>query len=379
MFYFGPRIRSVNQRPRVVIAGLGDTGLLVAIHLSRHAEVVGISSKPGLVSGQELGLRLARPHEWKRDYWIPFERYRRLDGVRTIHGSITSLDTATRRITVKTVDGIEQDEPYDVLVISTGVTNGFWRSPALQRHDEVGAGIEDAHEQLAKAGSVMVIGGGAAAVSSAWNIADTWPEKSVDLYFPGEVALPGHHRRVWAALSRRFAQRGIGIHPGHRAHLPEDFQRLTTRSVAWTTGQPAAEADAVLWAIGRVTPNTSWIPEPLLDADGFVKVDEYLRANAPGVYAIGDVAATDPLRTSARSRADHLLARNIRADLGHGRPKRFKPARRRWGSVLGAQNDRLEVFSPTGQAFVIPWWAALQPWIVRRAIYKGIRRSNEEN
>ena len=46
-------------RPRVVIAGLGDTGLLTARHLSRHVDVVGISTKPALVSGQELGMRLA--------------------------------------------------------------------------------------------------------------------------------------------------------------------------------------------------------------------------------------------------------------------------------------------------------------------------------
>ena len=71
-------------RPRVVIAGLGDTGLLTAIHLSRHADVVGISTKPGLVSGQELGMRLTRPDEWARDYWIAFDRYRQLD--RRTHG-----------------------------------------------------------------------------------------------------------------------------------------------------------------------------------------------------------------------------------------------------------------------------------------------------
>ena len=44
------------SRPRVVVAGLGDSGLLTAIHLARaDVDVVGISSKPGLVSGQELG------------------------------------------------------------------------------------------------------------------------------------------------------------------------------------------------------------------------------------------------------------------------------------------------------------------------------------
>ena len=36
------------SRPRVVIAGLGDSGLLTAIKLAKHADVVGISVKPAL-------------------------------------------------------------------------------------------------------------------------------------------------------------------------------------------------------------------------------------------------------------------------------------------------------------------------------------------
>ena len=44
------------SKPRVLVAGLGDTGLLTAIHLSSHVDVVGVSTKPGLVSGQELGM-----------------------------------------------------------------------------------------------------------------------------------------------------------------------------------------------------------------------------------------------------------------------------------------------------------------------------------
>src|SRR5262249_60054491 len=64
------------NRKRVVIAGLGDVGVLTAIRLAKHANVVGISVKPALVSGQELGIRLSRPNDWARDNWIPFDRFR---------------------------------------------------------------------------------------------------------------------------------------------------------------------------------------------------------------------------------------------------------------------------------------------------------------
>ncbi len=365
-------------RPRVVVAGLGDTGLLTAIHLSRHAEVVGISAKPGLVSGQELGLRLTRPTEWVRDYWISFDRYRKLDRVRTVHGTLTGLDLDARTVAVRRADGAEITEPYDVLVISTGTSNGFWRRPTLETSEQVETGLRDAHQRLAAAGSVVVIGGGAAAVSAAVNTATTWPEKQVDLYFPGERALPHHHGKVWQVLAGRLRELGVGLHPGHRAVVSEDFEcdAITGDPVSWSTGQDDVKADAVLWTIGRVRPNTAWLPDALLDEDGFVQVDEHLRVlGQDSVYAIGDVAATDPLRTSARSRADHLLAHNIRAGLDGGSLKEFKPARRRWGSVVGAQRNTLEVFAPGGQSLKLPAWSVLQPVVVRRAIYQGIRRS----
>ncbi|MFB7719120.1 FAD-dependent oxidoreductase [Nocardia sp. NPDC056100] len=364
------------SRPRIIVAGLGDTGLLTAIHLAKHADVLGISAKPGLVSGQELGMRLSRPGEWARDYWVPFDRFHRLDSVRTVHASLTGLDVQARRVHFTGPDGTPATEPYDALVISTGVSNGFWRRPELQTRDQVAATIAADHARLATADSVIVLGGGAAAVSTAFNVATTWPGKQVDLYFPGDRALPHHHPRVWRTLSARLDRLGVGLHPRHRAIIPDDFacDDITGDPVEWSTGQPKTKAAAVLWTIGRTVPNTTWLPRELLNENGFVNVDPYLRVpTAPGVYAIGDVAATDPLRTSARSRADSLLAHNIRADLTGGEAKPFIPARRRWGSVVGTQRNTLEIFTPTGRALPIPAWSRLQPFIVRRGIYGGIR------
>lgn len=367
--------------PRVLVAGLGDSGLLTAIHLARHVDVVGVSAKPGLVSGQELGMRLARPEEWAREYWTSFDRYRRLDRVRTVHGSLTGLDLDAAEVAVTLADGTPRVEAYDVLVISTGVTNGFWRRPQLQTADQVAGDLRAAHERLARAGSVVVVGGGAAAASSAMNLATRWPDKRVDLCFPGERALPQHHPRVWTHVRRRLAGAGVSLHPGHRAALPEGFacDRITEGPVAWTTGQRPMAADAVLWAVGRVRPNTDWLPDELLDEHGFVRVLPTLQAPGhPQVFAIGDVAATDPLRSSARNRADRLLASNIRAHLAGERLASYRPPRSRWGSVLGPQADGLRVFAPTGHPFRFPAWSVrrvLQPWIVRRGIYKGVRAS----
>lgn len=364
------------SRPRVVVAGLGDSGLLTAIHLARaDVDVVGISSKPGLVSGQELGLRLARPEAWARDYRIGFDRFRRLDGAEVVHDELTGLDVEGRTVLTR-----HRSIGYDVLVVATGVSNGFWRSPGFQAEADVTAALGAAHERLARAGSVLVVGGGAAAVSSAFQVASRWPEKAVRLAFPGERALPRHHPRAWGVARRRLERAGVTLLPGHRAELPPAgaADEITTGPVAWSTGQQPTAADAVLWAVGRVRPNTDWLPADLLDGAGFVRVDATLRMpDVPGGFAIGDVAATDEMRTSARNRADRLLARNVVAHL-QGRPlASYRGRERRWGSVLGPEPDGLRVFTPKGRPFRFPAWSVdrvLQPWIVRRGIYGGVRR-----
>ena len=367
-----------------MIAGLGDSGLLTAINLAKHKkrlQIVGISAKAGLVSGQELGLRLSQPQEWARDHQVAFERYKRLDGSRTVHGNLRGLDLEAKTVSVQLADGTQTSEPYDILVLSTGVTNGFWRRPHLQSAAEVSAELQEHHHQLESASSVAVVGGGAAAVSSALNLATRWPQKRVDLYFPNDRGLLGHHAKSWLHAKRRLEAAGVYLHPEHRAVVPQGFafDAITSEPIDFSTGQSSAQADAVIWAIGRVTPNTGWLPRELLDADGFVRTTETLQL--PGhadIFAIGDVAATDPLRSSARARADGLLAANIVARLD-GKPlKRFKAPQARWGSVFGVQPDGLQVYAPNGKVVRIPIWFVKYvqtPLIVDRGIYKGLRRA----
>lgn len=111
---------------------------------------------------------------------------------------------------------------------------------------------------------------------------------------------------------------------------------------------------------------------------GFVTVRPTLQVNGhDDVLAVGDVAATDPLRTSARNRGHILLARNIRAHL-RGTPLRdYRSPAHRWGSVLGPQRDGLVVFAPTGRGVRVPAWAhdvLLQRLITRQGIYGGVRK-----
>lgn len=369
------------MKKRVVIAGLGDTGLLVALHLHPEFEVIGITPKPCLVSGQELGTRLARPDAWREHFLMAFRRYRRLDGMTVLQGLITRVDADRRRVAVRTHDGAERELEYDALVIASGVTNGFWRNATVEDSATIDRRIDSDAERFASASRIAVLGGGGTGVSAASNLKDVHPEKEVHLFFSQEQVLPSYHPKVRSELEARLRRQGVVLHPGHRASLPDGFagEHITSDAVEWTTGQPPFHADVVLWAVGQQRPNTGYVPAEMLDASGYVNVDSQLRIpGTPNAFAVGDVAASDPDRCSARNGGALVVAHNVRCALSgrEDRMKSFKPARHRWGSILGLQPEGMRVFSPTGGNFRIPaWWVerVLFPWIVRRGIYKGVR------
>lgn len=371
-----------ERRPRIVIAGLGDTGLLVALDLHPTFDVVGIAPRPALVSGQELGSRLADPDAWRRHYCTDYTRYRGLDGMRIVHGLIRGVDLVARRALVRGIDGGDEALDYDVLVIASGVRNGFWRDAILEDLESVDRRIDADAARLARARTIAVVGGGASAVSAASNLKEAQPKTGVHLFFPRDEPLPDHHPRVRRAIAARLTAQGVVLHPGHRALVPAGFagERITSEPIAWATGQSPFRADATVWAIGLERPSTDFLPPAILDGEGYVRVDECLRV--PGfenVFAVGDVAASDPRRSSARNGGAGVVAHNIRRLLaGDGARimKRFSPPAHRWGSILGPQRDGLRVFTPGGSSVrIAPWLVerVLFPLLVERGMYKGVR------
>ncbi len=374
---------NAQAKPTVVIAGMGDTGVLVAIGLAKHARVVGVATRPALVSGQELGNRLARPDHWRTNYFIDFRRFRRLDQVQMLHGRITNVDAEQSTARIELADGSVVSEPYDVLVIASGVTNGFWRHGQVQSLQQVECDMSSVAERLSSASSIAVVGGGATGVSAAIGLARKYPEKQIHLFHSGEEPIPNHPALARRWVVEQFEQAGVHQHQHHRADIAPDFlgDALTTGPVRWSTGQEPFEADITLWAIGRVRPNSGFLPTEMLDKSGFVRVDEHLRVPGyPNIFAVGDIAASDPARSSARNWGSLVVVRNVRSLVrGRGSMRRFRAPENRWGSILGLQDDGMVVFQPSGRSFRVPRWA-VQPVLFRgfnqRVLYRGLRTSD---
>lgn len=373
---------SSSRKPIVVIAGLGDTGAVIATRLARSCTVIGISTRPALVSGQELGTRLVDLPRWRRTYLVPYRRFRRLDAVDVTHGRISSVDLDASTVSVALANGATREIAYDYFVIATGVSNGFWRHDRVEDLATIDNELSAINDELSGASTIAVIGGGATGVSVADNLARGANAK-VHLFHSGDEPLPGYHPSVRRWIVRQLTTDGVTIHPDHRAIVPADFRgdRLTHEPVEWSTGQEPFTADVTLWALGGVSPHSSFLPPSVLDDEGFVLVDKNLRLpDHPNVFAVGDVAASDPLRSSARNWGFRVVVTNLK-ELVRGRPsklKTYKASEYRWGSILGLQEEGLTVVQPNGKRFRIPRKLA-EPLLfnvfVQRILYGGLRRN----
>jgi NADH dehydrogenase FAD-containing subunit len=371
---------SSKTKPIVIVAGLGDTGALIATRLSRTSQVIGISTRPALLSGQELGNRLTEPDDWRKTYLVPYRRFRKLDGSEVIHGRIASVDLDAKSVTIESADGATRSQRYDFLVIATGASNGFWRNDRVEDLATVENGLVAVNAEIGAASTIAVIGGGATGISVADNLARAGGAE-VHLFHSGSKPLPGYHPKVRSWIGRVLTADGVTIHPDHRAIVPEGFNgdRLTHEPVAWSTGQSAFAADVTIWAVGGVRPHSGFLPPSMLDDEGFILVDDHLRLPGhPEVYAVGDVAASDPLRSSARNWGYRVVVANLKATIA-GKPKKletYSAPEYRWGSLLGMQSDGLTVVQPNGKRFRIPRWIAkplLLNVFVERILYGGLR------
>lgn len=203
--------------------------------------------------------------------------------------SATGLDLGSR--TVRTTAG---DEPFDGLVIATGAAPV--RLPGLGEQLVLRT-VDDALKlrgRLLPGSRVVVIGAGwiGAEVTTAALAAGCRVTCLEGGPAPLAQALGEELGRSllpwWQKVELRLGCTVRGVEPGE--------VRLSDGS--------SVPADVVVTGVG-VRPATGWLAGSGLETDGGVLVDEHLRASAPDVVAVGDVAARWSPRSGSRLRVEH--------------------------------------------------------------------------
>jgi dihydrolipoamide dehydrogenase len=160
--------------------------------------------------------------------------------------------------------------------------------------------------------SLIVIGAGAVGVEFASIFRSFGSEVTLVEYLPRVV--PAEDEDVSKELARVFKKRSIDIHTGAKVETVETTQTGVKVTFIASDGKPVVkEAEKVLVAVGRA-PRTEGIglEKTKIKPDrGFIKVNEYMQTDEPGVYAIGDIVAGLPQLAHVGAMSGLVIAAKI--------------------------------------------------------------------
>ncbi|MFZ4634134.1 MAG: dihydrolipoyl dehydrogenase [Saprospiraceae bacterium] len=145
---------------------------------------------------------------------------------------------------------------------------------------------------------IVVVGAGAIGVEFGYFYHTMGSEVSI-VEFMEQGLVPREDTDISKELTKIFTRKGMKVYGGWAVETVDTKGKdikvhMKNRKDGKTE---TLECDLVLSAAG-VTPNTENIGLETLGITtdrGFIKVDDYYRTNVPGVYAIGDVLATQAL------------------------------------------------------------------------------------
>ena len=235
-------------------------------------------------------------------------------GVRLLRGA--GRLAGPHSVAVETADGTEELDA-DAILVATGSRPRIpdWCRPDGERI----LTTRQAYPPPAMPEHLVVIGSGVTGVEFVHMFASFG--SAVTLVVSRQQVLPQKDPEVAAALEEEFLRRGVRLLIGARAvgidHEGADG-RFTGVVVRCDDGRVARGSHALL-AIGSV-PNSEGLglgeAGVLVDARGFVPVNQHCQSNLPHVYAAGDVSGRLPLSSVAamqgRKIAEHVMGMQAR-------------------------------------------------------------------
>jgi dihydrolipoamide dehydrogenase len=183
--------------------------------------------------------------------------------------------------------------------------------PGMKADDSILTNIEILSlKQIPK--SLAIIGAGAVGVEFGSIFRSFGSEISIIEFLPRVV--PNEDEEVSKELARTFKKRGIDISVGAKVEKVEKTK--TGVSVTFTASdgkQVVKEAEKVLVAVGRSprTENIGLETTKIKPERGFIKVNEWMLTEEPGIYAIGDIVAGLPQLAHTGAMAGMVVAAKI--------------------------------------------------------------------
>ncbi|WP_022867751.1 FAD-dependent oxidoreductase [Schaalia vaccimaxillae] len=297
---------------RVVVIGGGYGGVTVAKGLDPMAEVILIEQKDQFVH-HAAALRAAVDEVWEHSIFMPYTNL--LKNGTFIQGTVSKVEGTTVH-----VFGREPIEA-DYVVMATGSTYPFPAKYSSSKTQVAKARLEQLHENLAGARSVMIVGGGTVGIELTGELANAYPELEITIVEKDEQILstPGYTDELRKEISQQLAELGVRVITGSElAYLPpHNVGELGHFQVATKHGD---EIEGDIWfQCHGSRANSGYLVgteyEELLLPSGALQVEANLQVKGhTNVYAVGDL--TD-VRESKRADAARQQARVVIANISN--------------------------------------------------------------
>lgn len=358
--------KKVDDKRNVVLVGGGYANIHIVNFFEKTLDhtrfnLVLINPRPYYLH-QVSALRMVTVSDEQlvKDSLIPYDRL----GVELVQGKAVAIEEAAPgkggAVVLESGDRIE----YAALVLATG-SRWFGTTDFGDSDKAVHEHINAWRQRIAKAKSVVIVGGGAVGIEQAGEIRDAYPTKKITIIHGGKLLLNGAYPDKFRKnIERRVRERGIDvITSDYVDSIPEHD---TARDLTTRNGKVVKEVDLFLPAFGS-RPNAEWIASlgaGVLSDGGRVKTLPTLEvAGHPGVFALGDILEW-PEQKQAGKVAFHagVVAPNLVSFLG-GKPQKkvYK------GTFEG-------IIIPIGKLhgalyFDILWGITLGAWVT--SLFKG--------
>ncbi|KAF7592168.1 hypothetical protein BBP40_000655 [Aspergillus hancockii] len=227
--------------------------------------------------------------------------------------------------------------PFDYLVVATGTR---LVQPAGMKHDDKLSSVaylQNHQNDVKRAKSILIAGGGAVGVQMATDLKEFYPDKEITVVQSRPQLMSGFHKGLHDLVKERFDELGIKFATGARVKVPaEGFPTQGEPFDVELTNGTKLSTEFVILATGQ-TPNNSLISdlapsasESLINPEnGFIRIRptmQFLDEQYPNLFAVGDIADTG-LRKAARpgSAQAAVVAKNIRAMIEGKKPEEVFP------------------------------------------------------
>ncbi|MBX3064988.1 MAG: dihydrolipoyl dehydrogenase [Anaerolineae bacterium] len=237
--------------------------------------------------------------EVKLDYGVAFKRSRdvsdkfvkgvqflmRKNKIDTYNG--WGAFTAAKTLEVTLNDGSKETLNAKNVIIATG--SEVRLIPGTKVTDRVKTYLEVImSDKLPK--SIVIIGAGAIGSEFGYVLRSYGVEVTIVEFLPAMV--PNEDEEVSKELEKQFTKLGVKVMVGTKVEKIDEDANGVTVTVSKDGKQEQLKAEQVLQAIGWAPRTQGYGLEKTgvkLDDKGWIQVDDHLRTNVAGVYAIGDI------------------------------------------------------------------------------------------